>query len=85
MPPSLGSICIMVWEEMPFDEFQDGHLGCRNGMHLIVLNFHVSLNQVSAPSDLPFWSRCRFKILVAILDIGRFGLDATYHSGTDDF
>ena len=46
MPPiNLGSICIMVWEEMSFEEFQDGchgsHLGCWNGTNLAVLNLHV--------------------------------------------
>ena len=76
---------------MPFEEFQDGrhcgNLECRNGTNLTVLNFHVS-HQVSAQSDLPFESRCHFKTLVAILDIGtkrlpptKFGLNLTYHSG----
>ena len=39
---SLGSTCITVWEEMSFEEFQDGHLRCWNGMYLAVLNLHVS-------------------------------------------
>ena len=46
LPSSLGSFCITVWEEMPFEEFQDGphdsHLGCRNGTNLAVLNLLVS-------------------------------------------
>ena len=40
LPSSLSSICITVWEEMLFEEFQDG---CRNGTNLAVLNLHVSL------------------------------------------
>ena len=43
---SLGSIHITVWEEMPFEKFQDGHhgghLGCQNATNLTVLNFHAS-------------------------------------------
>ena len=46
LPSSLGSIHIMVWEEMSFEEFQDGpnggHLGCWNGTNLAVLNLHVT-------------------------------------------
>ena len=42
LPSSLCSICIAVWEEMPFEEFQNGccgsHLGCQNGTNLAVLN-----------------------------------------------
>ena len=36
----------MVWEEMSFEEFQDGrrngNLGYRNGMILAILNLHVA-------------------------------------------
>ena len=46
-PSSLESIGITVWEDLSFEEFQDGHrgghLGCRNGTNLTVLNLHVSL------------------------------------------
>ena len=46
LPSSLCSICIMIWEEMSFEEFQDGshggHFGCQNGTNLAVLNLHVS-------------------------------------------
>ena len=32
-----------VWEEMSFEEFQDGgHLGYRNGTILAILNLHVA-------------------------------------------
>ena len=47
LPTSLGSIRNTVWEEMSFEEFQDGphgsHLGCWNGTNLAVPNLHVSL------------------------------------------
>ena len=37
----------MVWEEMSFEEFQNGHQGghliCQKGTNLEILNFHVSL------------------------------------------
>ena len=59
------SLGITVWEEMSFDEFQDGRLKCRNGMNLAVLILHVSpinaSHQVSAQSDIPFGSRSHFK------------------------
>ena len=46
LPSSLCSIHIKVWEEMSFEEFQDGphggHLRCWNGMNLVLLNLHVS-------------------------------------------
>ena len=46
LPSNLGSIRITVWEEISFEEFQEdlhgGHLGCRNGKNLAVLNLHVS-------------------------------------------
>ena len=42
LPSSFGSIGSMVWEEMSFEEFQDGrhggHLGYWNGTHLVILN-----------------------------------------------
>ena len=46
LPSSFGSIWLMVWEEMSFEEFQDGHhgghLGYRNGMILSILKLHVA-------------------------------------------
>ena len=33
----------MVWEEMSFEEFQDGHLGYRNGTILAILNLYNTL------------------------------------------
>ena len=46
LPPSFGSIRLSVWEEISFQEFQDGHhsghLGYRNGMILAILNLHVA-------------------------------------------
>ena len=46
-PSSFGSIWLMVWEEMLFEEFQDGSyggpLGYRNGTILAILNPHVAL------------------------------------------
>ena len=34
----------MVWEEMSFEEFQDGrHLGYRNGTILVILNLYVTV------------------------------------------
>ena len=67
----------MVWEEMPFEEFQDGHhggyLGYQNGMILAILNLYVTM--MPLPSfDLRF-GRCSLKnfkmaTLAAILDIG---------------
>ena len=78
IPSSLGSIRITIWEEMPFEKFQDGHhgghLGCQKGMNLAVLNFHVSphaSHQVSAQFDF----KCSgadviSRFCVAILDIG---------------
>ena len=55
----------MVWEEMPFEEFQDGH-------HAWISEWNVFSNseslcrsnashQVSAQSDLRFGMRCRLK------------------------
>ena len=49
LPSSLGSNRSTVWEEMSFEEFQDGPhgghlgcLGCRNRTNLAFLNLHVS-------------------------------------------
>ena len=60
---------------MSFEEFQDGHLGHKNGMILAILNLcHCDAShQVLAQSDL--WSgRCRLKnfkmaAMAASLDI----------------
>ena len=45
MPP-ISSIGLRVWEEMSFEDFQDGrrsgHLGYQNRMILTILNFHVA-------------------------------------------
>ena len=44
---SFGSIWLLVWEEMSFEEFQDGHhgghLGYRNGTILAILNLLVTV------------------------------------------
>ena len=44
LPSSFGSIQPTVWEEMSFDEFQDGrhgdHLGYQNGTILAILNLY---------------------------------------------
>ena len=56
-PSSFGSIQLMVWEEMSFEEFQDGHhggnLGYQNRMILAILNLYVAPMPpiVSAQSD----------------------------------
>ena len=46
LPSGLGSIQLTVWEEMSFEEFQDGghggHLGYRNGMILAILNLYAA-------------------------------------------
>ena len=66
LPSSLGSIRIMVWEKMSFEEFQDGphggYLGCQNGTNLAFLNLHVSpmpptkfqLNPTYFPEQISF-------------------------------
>ena len=45
MPP-ISSIRLRVWEEMSYEEFQDGrrdgHLGYWNGTILAILNLHVA-------------------------------------------
>ena len=60
----------MVWEEMSFEEFQDGprggNLGYWNGTIFAILNLCVtvmppSLHQVLAQSDLQFRRKCRLK------------------------
>ena len=44
LPAGFGSISLMVWEEMSFEEFQDGgHLGYRNGTILAILNLYVTV------------------------------------------
>ena len=44
LPLSLGSIGPMVWEEMSFEEFQDGgHIGHANKMILAILNLCVTV------------------------------------------
>ena len=46
MPPIKFQLNGMVWEEMSFEEYQDGHhcghLGYRSGMILTILNHHVA-------------------------------------------
>ena len=53
-PSSFGSIQLMVWEEMSFDDFQDGHrgghLGYWNRMILAILNLYIT----SMP-PIKFW------------------------------
>ena len=66
----------MVWEEMSFEEFQDGrpggHLGYRNGMNLAILNLCVTVMPPSSFSSigLRVWEEMSFEGLAAILDIG---------------
>ena len=46
LQPSLGSISLRVWEQMCFENFQDGHhdshLGCQKGTILAILNLDVA-------------------------------------------
>ena len=58
----------MVWEDMLFEEFQDGHhggqLGYRNGTILAILNLLCRSDascQVSAQWDFRFSRRCLLK------------------------
>ena len=47
MPHQVSAQSDMVWEEMSFEEFQDGHrgghLGYQNGMILAILNLCVTV------------------------------------------
>ena len=44
LPSYFDSILLTVWEEMSFEEFQDGrHLGYRNGTILATLNLCVTV------------------------------------------
>ena len=47
LPSNFSSIWLTVWEEMLFEEFQDGHcgdhLGHQNRMILAILNLYVTL------------------------------------------
>ena len=61
LPSSFSWIQLKVWEEMSFEEFQDGHLGYQNGTILAILNLYVASHQVSAQSDLLFGRRCHLK------------------------
>ena len=64
---SFGSIQLTVWEEMSFEEYQDGrggHLGYRNSTILAIQNLYVA-HQVSAQSDLRFGWRCRRPSLIS--------------------
>ena len=76
----------MVWEEMSFEEFQDGrcggHLRYWNRTILAILNLYVTVMPpiVSAKSVLLFGRRCRLKTfntaaLAAILDILDIGTE----------
>ena len=80
MTPIFGSIRLIVWEGMSFEEFQDGRhggpLGHRNGTILAILNLSCSnvSNQVLAQSDLRVGRRCHLKnfkmaAVAALLDI----------------
>ena len=52
LPSSFGAIWRTIWEEMWFEEFQDGrHLGYWNRMILAILNFH-STSILFLPSSL---------------------------------
>ena len=47
IPSSFNSIKLRIWEDMSFEEFQDGgpgsHLGYRNGTILAILNLCVTV------------------------------------------
>ena len=62
LPSSFDSIRSTVWDEMLFEEFQDGHhggqLGYWNGSILAILNLCNANHQISAQSDLWFGRRC---------------------------
>ena len=53
LPSGLGSIPFTVWEQMFFEEFQDGphgsHFWRRNGTNLAVLNLYVSMSPKCLP------------------------------------
>ena len=43
LPSNFGSIQVMVWEDMSFEEFQDGgHIGKWNGTILTILNVYAA-------------------------------------------
>ena len=42
LPPSLGSIWLRVREQIWFSNFQDGHLGYRNGTIIAILNLYFA-------------------------------------------
>ena len=77
LPSSFSSIGLMVWEEMSFEEFQDGrdggHLGYRNGMILANLNLCVTvmppINPTYGLGGDVVWRILRWP-MAAILDIG---------------
>ena len=69
LPSSFGSIWLTVWEEMWFEEFQDGgQLGYWNRMVLAILNFHnnpmppikCKLNQTYHSGADVIWSFSRW-------------------------
>ena len=68
LPSSINSIRLMVWEELSFEDIQDGQ--CWPSWISEQNDFSNSkppcgpnaIHQVWAQSDLGFWSRCGFKI-----------------------
>ena len=54
LPSSLSSICIMVWEEMSFEEFQTAPVVAILA-NLAVLNLHVSLMSPTKFQPNPFY------------------------------
>ena len=62
-PLSFGSIQLTVWEEMSFEEFQDGCHRYRKGTILAILNLYVTSMPpiVSMQSDVWFLRRYRLK------------------------
>ena len=72
---SFGSIRLTVWEDISFEEFQDGrHLGYQNGTILAILNLYVARMppikfRLSVWEEMPF-GEFQDSRLAAILDVG---------------
>ena len=82
MPPiKFGSVRLTVWEDMSFEEFQDGHRGGHleylNGPILAILNLCVTVVPLIKFWLNPTygWKKCRLKnfkmaAMATVLDIG---------------